>query len=232
MIEQGTDGISRGNLMEGVMTGKSMLSFVPIHLTAMERSKGLLRWIRQWTNNSGLAPLTTTGWLWKGQGLKSELWTNCDGMQFPILGSETMFLWSPPPAIAEVALEYLRVAVHRRPQLYHIFVCPKLMTFKWRKILLKSCDLSFYIDASSEHWPGAMHESLLVGMYLPLLHCYPWSYRNTRSVLEVERALRSVQNSKTRTQGSILFKFLKLTRRIPTFQDGLVRRMLSKGQIR
>ena len=45
MIEQGTDGISRGNLMEGVMTGKSMLSFVPIHLTAIERSKSLLRWI-------------------------------------------------------------------------------------------------------------------------------------------------------------------------------------------
>jgi hypothetical protein len=31
MIAQGTDGVSRGVLAQGVMAGESMLSFIPIH---------------------------------------------------------------------------------------------------------------------------------------------------------------------------------------------------------
>ena len=37
---QGTDGVSRGNLKEGVSIGHSMLSFCPWHLSAIERSNG------------------------------------------------------------------------------------------------------------------------------------------------------------------------------------------------
>ena len=45
MIDQGSDGLSRGNLTEGVMGGKSMEFFVPIHLGAIERSPKILQWI-------------------------------------------------------------------------------------------------------------------------------------------------------------------------------------------
>jgi hypothetical protein len=38
---QGTDGLSRGNLLEGVMQGKDMLTFIPLHQTALERSPKL-----------------------------------------------------------------------------------------------------------------------------------------------------------------------------------------------
>jgi hypothetical protein len=38
MKAQGTDGVSRGQLTEGVMNGKSMFSFLPMHETALERS--------------------------------------------------------------------------------------------------------------------------------------------------------------------------------------------------
>ena len=41
MIEQGTDGLSRGDLSEGVMRGQRMLGFVPLHLTVIERSPKL-----------------------------------------------------------------------------------------------------------------------------------------------------------------------------------------------
>lgn len=51
MIAQGTDGHSRGYLLSGVMTGKSMSDFVPIHKTALERSSGLSDWIRSWTSS-------------------------------------------------------------------------------------------------------------------------------------------------------------------------------------
>jgi hypothetical protein len=36
-IRQGSDGLSRGDLLTGVMAGQSMLSFVPLHLSATER---------------------------------------------------------------------------------------------------------------------------------------------------------------------------------------------------
>jgi hypothetical protein len=48
MIEQGTDGGSRGDLTQGVMAGEPMLKYVPLHLTALERSPQLEPWIRSW----------------------------------------------------------------------------------------------------------------------------------------------------------------------------------------
>ena len=42
MIAQGTDGVSRGFLGEGVMAGSPMVSFIPIHLSAIDRSPGIV----------------------------------------------------------------------------------------------------------------------------------------------------------------------------------------------
>ena len=42
MIAQGTDGCSRGSLMEGVMAGKDMLSFVDLAKLRVERHPALL----------------------------------------------------------------------------------------------------------------------------------------------------------------------------------------------
>ena len=179
-----------------------------------------------------VTPLTEIEWLKRGQGLGEVLWKNVDGMEVPVRSSDDTFLWAPAPAIADIALEYLRTSIHRRPESYHIFVCPKLMTYKWRKNLLKTCDLSFYVDTGVTYWPEGMHENLLIVIYLPLLHCHPWTYRGSRTILEVERHLRKVSDSKGRTQGSVLCQFFKFTRRLSTMQDGLVRHLLSKGQIR
>jgi hypothetical protein len=52
MIAQGTDGVSRGFLGEGIMSGELMLSFIPIHLSATDRSPSLLQWITDWTDPS------------------------------------------------------------------------------------------------------------------------------------------------------------------------------------
>ena len=41
MVAQGTDGLSRGDLLEGVMKGDDFLSFVPLHQSALARSPGL-----------------------------------------------------------------------------------------------------------------------------------------------------------------------------------------------
>ncbi len=50
MIQQGTDGLSHGDFLGGVLAGQDMLSFIPLCKTAIERSGILLDWIREWTN--------------------------------------------------------------------------------------------------------------------------------------------------------------------------------------
>ena len=232
MIEQGTDGISRGNLMEGVMTGQKMLSFVPIHQTVIERFPQMLEWIRSWAGKADLLPLKPRDWLWKGQGLGRRKWKNCDGFSFPVASKEGIYLWTPPPAVADVALEFLRESIHRRPTAIHIFVVPKLMPYLWRKSLLKTCDFSFYIDAGHNFWPSEMHESCLFAIYLPLLHCFPWSLRNSGSVLEVARLLSSLPSSEGRTKSIILRKFLLFQRRLSSMPEGMVRSLLQKKRIR
>ena len=41
MIAQGSDGLSRGDQNAGVMAGRDMLSFVPLNLSAFDRSSNL-----------------------------------------------------------------------------------------------------------------------------------------------------------------------------------------------
>ena len=232
MINQGTDGVSRGNMMEGVLTGRKMLTYIPIHLSAIERSNKLLTWVRTWCGNESLTPLSPTDWLWRGQGLGKSVWTNCDGLQFPVRSKEKVFLWSPPPCVADVAIEYLRESIHKRSDAVHIIIIPKLMTYAWRKTLLKTCDFSFYIDAGHDCWSECMYESLLIGVYLPLLNCFPWTLRKSGSVLELERLLSVLPCTEERSKGTLLRKFLLLTRRLQTLPECVVRQMLRKKRLR
>jgi hypothetical protein len=45
MISQGTDGLSRGCFPEGIMTSTSMLSYIPLHMSALLRQPSLLPWL-------------------------------------------------------------------------------------------------------------------------------------------------------------------------------------------
>ena len=69
IIAQGTDGCSRGSLMEGVMAGEDMLSFVDLAKSGVERHPALLDWIRDWTQIADLEPLTPEGWFEEGRGI-------------------------------------------------------------------------------------------------------------------------------------------------------------------
>ncbi len=49
MISQGTDGLSQGTMIEGVMTGKPFMSSIPLHLSAVDRQGHFLRdWVLGW----------------------------------------------------------------------------------------------------------------------------------------------------------------------------------------
>jgi hypothetical protein len=65
MIAQGTDGVSRGSLSEGVNAGIDMLSFIPLHLNAIERNLNLHGWACSWLGND-VKLLTPEQWFSRG----------------------------------------------------------------------------------------------------------------------------------------------------------------------
>ncbi|KAI2495940.1 hypothetical protein MHU86_18550 [Fragilaria crotonensis] len=70
MIAQGTDGVSRGFLGQGVMDGEAMSAFVPVHLSAVERSaQSLVPWIREWAGRDAVL-LKEMGWFEEGHDIE------------------------------------------------------------------------------------------------------------------------------------------------------------------
>jgi hypothetical protein len=112
MIWSGVDGLSRGDRNAGIMTGASMLLFVPIAQSAIERSPKLASWITEWgtparTPNKEVKVLSPTEW--------------CD-----LHPSGKTYVWVPPPAAASYAIEWLGQSIHKRPDSVHIMVVPRL----------------------------------------------------------------------------------------------------------
>ena len=73
MVDQRSDGLSRGNLVEGVMRGADMKGFIPINKTAFERSPKLKKWLDKWTQVE-CTFLDTAGWYTTGQELVEDAW--------------------------------------------------------------------------------------------------------------------------------------------------------------
>jgi len=115
----------------------------------------------------------------------------------PFPSNQQCFLWHPPPAAAGAAVEQLSFSRHKRPDLLHMFVCPRLLTQMWRKQLLKVADLVFTLPVGSRPnmWPASMYEPLVIGLVLPFLPVFPWIRRRTPTLLEVESQLRGVWDS-------------------------------------
>jgi hypothetical protein len=84
MITQGSDGLSRGNLSEGVMRGEEMTSFIPLHLSALERSEALKVWIASWfsLNDRPLEFLEPIDWYERGHDIKGST-KSFDGQWLP-----------------------------------------------------------------------------------------------------------------------------------------------------
>ena len=129
------------------------------------------------------------------------------------------YLWTPPPVIADVALEECLKAVHKRRDSYHIFVIPRLFTTKWRRLFAKLCDFSISLPVGSTHWPAEMHEPLWIGISFPFIPYRPWTIRVTPAVVGLERQLHQVLRSGEGDGGNILREFLRTSRRLQTMQE-------------
>ena len=221
MIAQGTDRCSRGQLMEGVMAGKDMLSFVDLAKSAIDRHPPLLDWIRSWTCIDDLAPLTPEGWFEEGHGIVGGE-NDRHGVWIPKHGpSNKMFLWAPPPAVADAALEELLKARHKRTDTYHVVVLPRLMAPRWRRLFNKVCDFTFVVSPETSFWPPSMFEPLWVGIILPFTHHRPWCFKRSPLLVEMGGDLRRMLPTREADAGHLLRKLCFLPRRVAPLSQKL-----------
>ncbi len=210
MQAQGTDHLSRGIMHTGVLGGVRMLDFIPLHLSAVDRSSTVVEWCTSWLpDHFSLALLGPQDWFFSGHGLSPGC-ANPDGVWQPVgpLKSSTVSLWAPAPGAADAAVEQLAFSRHKRPGLAHIFVCPRLMTHLWRKRLFKTADITFALPAGFRPavWPDVMFEPLIVGVCLPYSASPPWSCRSTPAVLEVVGELSGLRQDPERDERLVLRK--------------------------
>jgi len=221
MIAQGTDGCSRGSLMEGVMAGDNMLSFIDLACSAVDRHPPLLEWVRGWTGVPSLKPLSPEGWFVDGHGIVGGSLDH-NGVWIPTYGKGgKVFLWTPPPAVADVALEEVLKARHKRTDTFHVLLVPRLMTPRWRRLFNKACDFSFVVSPGCAYWPSDMYEPLWVGILLPFVKHRPWCLKRAPVLLEIGRELRGVLQTGQGDAGLILRKLTLLPRRVDALSFNL-----------
>ena len=226
MIAQGTDGCSRGFLMEGVMAGENMLQFVDLHKPACDRHPPLLDWIRSWTQRKDLEPLTPEGWFNKGHGITGGS-LDRHGVWMPTHGPKNeVFLWTPPPAAADAALEELARARHKRTDTFHVIAIPRLMLPRWRRLFNKLCDFTFVVSPGASFWPDAMYEPLWCGIILPFTHHRPWCFKRAPLLVGLGRDLRGLLASSEEDAGHLLRKLLLLPRWIAPLSERVARGVL------
>jgi hypothetical protein len=211
MMAEGADGNSRGDHTAGVMSGKSVLEFVPLQYSAPQVEPTLVEWLKScWDFKRGpLEYLTPEGW-------------------FTTAMTDGNYLWTPAPAAADVAGEQMARAIHKHPYSCHIFVAPRLMTARWRRRVAKLSDFKFELDAGFEHWGKERHEPLLIFVCLPLSCHRPWKLRGCRFVGQAEGKLRQLSSAPEGRVRRVLRQLLIKARNLDSMPEGVVRGMLHR----
>eukprot|EP00804_Cyclotella_cryptica_P022763 CCRYP_004986-RA/>CCRYP_004986-RA protein AED:0.37 eAED:0.37 QI:0/0/0/1/0/0/2/0/452 len=192
MIAQGTDGCSRGVLLEGVKAGQGMLSFVDLDKTAVERSPELLPWIQSWCGKRDINSRTLEQWFMEGHGIVGGHLDKHGVWRPDHEPSGNTHLWAPQPAVADAVLEETLKARHKRTDTTHTIVIPRLMAPHWRRLFHKAVDLSFVVEPGISFWPSDMFEPLFIGVILPFIPHRPWSLKRAPLMVELGRQLRQV----------------------------------------
>jgi hypothetical protein len=186
MKECGIDGLSRGDLLEGMMkTGSDPLVFLPLSQSANERVHGLVAdWVNTWWRSGN-------GDSWCGEDLTlltPEDWFDLRNVTGPRLRI-------PPPAAMGAVVEMFGDDRLVRPHLPHVFVVPRLMTYLWQKQLSKDADVVLTIPTGLSFWPKEMHEPLILMIVMPLthidLHRGPWLVKSTDAPAALEERIKS-----------------------------------------
>lgn len=198
MITQGTDGLSRGDRNAGVMAGKSMLSFLPLHRTADEQSCELMPWVKTWADGE--------------RKTDCEMFVLTYDDWYKPLTSNGIYVWLPAPAIADVAGEMMAQAIHKNPYATHVFLCPRLMTARWMRLILKATDATWRIPAGSPIWDITNHEPLILSIYFSLSRQKPWRHNRCPQFGHESKVVQTLLSSGTTESGIALCKLITRTR--------------------
>ena len=230
MIAQGTDGLSRGDLNEGVMRGLNMLSFVPLHMSALEGENNLKSWIQKWifpslSKKEKIEFLSESDWFYRGHDIMGGF-KNLDNVWIPNFESG-VFIWSPAPAAGQFAIEQLREARNKRTDSLHIVLIPRLFTSIWRRQLARVADLFITLPFLDNIWTKeSKHEPLTLAFIFPFLPFSPWQLKRTGAFLEMEGFLRRVWQDSSILTGFVLCQLLIRARALSSMPPSLVCKML------
>jgi hypothetical protein len=164
MIAQGTDGLSRADHSEGVMEGKDMKAFIPLHLSPSSREPKVREWFEEVAKGLEFSWVTPEGW-------------------FNEAHAKGNFIWSAHPAAAEVVVEQLGFACPKRPEAFHIILVPRLMTGRWRRHLTRATDGYIRIDDPTVWSLDSQFESLLAFFCL-LYNSYDPKLGERRAIMD------------------------------------------------
>ena len=192
------------------MSGHSFHTFVPLHLSALERQEPSLfhDWVHSWYGSP-----------------TDCLWTSPSDW-FTTAHHHGRCIWIPPPAAAAAMLDQLGMAIHKRPHHTHLVLIPRLMTSKWRKMLGKVCDLVFTVPVGADIWGVSQYEPLIVGLSFPLIKHRPWRLRDTPMLARVAGLLRELPETSPQWGGHLLRELCLKTRTLDALPAGMVRHLL------
>ena len=98
MIAQCSNSLSRGAVNEGMMNRKDYMSFLPFHLTAVERESKLKDWVSSWLKPYKPTFLTPEDWFYRAYDTVGEVNNPAnlsDWMWQPCIQTGVV-VWSPP----------------------------------------------------------------------------------------------------------------------------------------
>ena len=219
MKKQGTDGISRGQLTEGISIGEYMLQFCPWNETALERSSELKSWIVK-VFGKKCEFLEPTDWFKRGHDHCGGYMDNNGHWRVKVKSG--IFVWSPPPAAADAAIEELRKARLKRRKSTHIFIVPRLATTLWLKQLNKACDTVVYLPNHFSFWKSSMHEPLVLGICYPFLSHRPWQLRSSPKLFALGRKMRSMLKDPEVDARSVLLQLHDFCTKLPSLPEDVV----------
>jgi hypothetical protein len=212
MIDEGTDGLSRGELHMGGLTDKA-LQIVPLHLDPIERSADVLPWLRSWFFNPG-QPLRVA-----------------EPVDWPYNAHQPThtWVWNLPPAAAIYALEELSMArLKREDKLTAVVLVPFLLSPEWFRRFSRLVDVYFFVRPGAPFWPTNMHEPLLIGFCFPLLRGEPWSWKRASFMVGLGRTLSRLHKTDHDAGGDLLQQFWAARHRAAAMPRGVVRDLLSR----